>query len=106
MSLPMLEHFHCDPSSCSYKLKLPNFPPGVSHGLRLTCFPLPHTLAVLNSPSEHESHFISFAAFATPLLSEYLPGFPTGWTHYPVQMTVRHRSSQVLLDTSYLNRVL
>lgn len=77
MSHPMLEHFHCDPSSCSNKLKLPNFPPGVSHDLHLTCLPLTHTLAMLNSPSVHESHFIALTAFATPLLGEYLPGFPT-----------------------------
>lgn len=40
MSSPMLEHFHYDPSSCSSKLKLLNFPPGVFLDLCLTCLPL------------------------------------------------------------------
>lgn len=73
---PVLEHFHSDPSSYSNKLKLLHFPSRVFHDLCPVCLPLTHTLAMLNSPSEHNSYFLALCAFAAPLLSETSPVSP------------------------------
>lgn len=75
---PVLEHFHSDLSSCSNNLKLLHFSPRVFHDPCLTCLPLTHTLAMLNSPSEHNSCFLALCAFAAPLLSETSPVSPPG----------------------------